>query len=705
MAPSTSCHRRTPLSYSIYSNHRHAALLLCAFVVAALHPVVTAQYDTIDGHSCFRNLDGMMQSMFDLANKYPELASINDIGDSYLKSSNSINDDYDLPEGGFDIYAMNITASDSSHQSSAKGKMLIISGVHAREYAPPELAMRFAETLVDGYNVDADITWLLQHTEIHLIIYVNPDGRYVAENYPELMWRKNLNPNQGDGCSSNSTGVDLNRNYDFAWGNTDGASPDPCDNEYHGRSPHSEPETQAVVNYAQDLFPEEQRKDPADINVELGEDIMGIFVDIHASGGYVYFPWGFEDSRSPDDDALQALGRKLAHFNDYKLWAPGSSDFEYPAAGDGSDYMYGVMGVASFGLELGEDFYEDCNLFEDQVAPTNLPALLYASKISKKPFSLVKGPDIIDLVIVPGSEQDGDINVTVVASDSLMVKSHGGSATGDQGVAKVQLYLDVHPDDYNEGDMTWEMLPVEDNSEDPTFELEIIFPNGVSSGRHTLYAQAMDNDDYLGPVSSIFFDMERQETAAPSISPSSAPTHRPTGSPSQAPSVSPTTAEPSENPTTAPTSSPTSALSINPSKAPSNQPTTSPSGAPTTSNPTLQPTTNPTITPSSLPTYVPSTIPSNAPSEQPSTSPSNAPSTSDPSSQPTNAPTIKPSTEPSSSPTLTPAPTLTEQENSFDIDPATSPSTADNASDNASNAACPSVAVIVASALLLLCLA
>ena len=113
--------------------------------------------------------------------------------------------------------------------------MLIISGLHAREYAPPELAMRFAETLVDGYNVDADITWLLQHTEIHLIIYVNPDGRYVAENDRELFWRKSLNPTQGGGCSWNNTGVDLNRNYDFAWGDTNGSSSDPCDNEYHGK--------------------------------------------------------------------------------------------------------------------------------------------------------------------------------------------------------------------------------------------------------------------------------------------------------------------------------------------------------------------------------------------------------------------------------------------------------------------------------------
>jgi len=77
-----------------------------------------------------------------------------------------------------------------------------------------------------------------------------------------------------------------------------------------------------MVNYARALFPESQRKnDPeSEMDIPLGDDIMGMYVDIHAEGGYVYYPWGHEDLMSPDDDALQALGRKIASFNDYKLW-------------------------------------------------------------------------------------------------------------------------------------------------------------------------------------------------------------------------------------------------------------------------------------------------------------------------------------------------------------------------------------------------
>ena len=279
-------------------------------------------YETIQGRSCFRSLDGMIESMTDLAAKYPDLITMESIGKSYIKKySPSIDDygrnmDYDLPPG-YDIYAFNVTAANSARKSSEKGKMLITSGVHAREWAPPELNARFIETLVEGYNTNADITWILEHNEIHSILYVNPDGRAISEKYPSSYWRKNLNP---EGCGN---GVDLNRNLDFKWGDTNGASKDPCANDYHGSSPNSEPETQAVVDYAKKLFPEGQRKDDPEkeMNKPFGEDITGVYIDIHASGGFVYYPWGHVDSKSPDNEALEALGRKIHYWNHYRIWA------------------------------------------------------------------------------------------------------------------------------------------------------------------------------------------------------------------------------------------------------------------------------------------------------------------------------------------------------------------------------------------------
>jgi carboxypeptidase T len=186
------------------------------------------------------------------------------------------------------------------------------------------------------------------------------------------------------------------------------------------------------------------------------------------------------------------------------------------------DYMYGVLGVASFGLEIGEDWYEDCDLFERTIMPSVLPSLLYAVKIAKRPFYLVKEPDIIDLSVTP-TDDSNVMKITVVASDSQMADGH---STGEQGVAYVRLYLDVHPDDKEDGVVAFDMVPSSEDAQ--TFDLEMILPQGLASGQHTPFVQATDGDGYVGPVSSEFFDVETttSPTDAPTGSSSSSPTNQ-----------------------------------------------------------------------------------------------------------------------------------------------------------------------------------
>lgn len=487
-----------------------------------------SKYTTISGFSCFRNLQGMTDAMFDLAKKFSNLVSVTEIGKSYENRS---------------IYAMKITASSSQRKSNEKGKVLITAGVHPREYAPPELVMRYATTLVDNYDLDAEITWILEHTEIHIVLYVNPDGRVVAETNPSSYWRKNVNPGSNkDGCSKSSYGVDVNRNFGFMW-SRDGASSDPCDNTYYGTSAESETETQALVEYAKNLFPSEQRKkDPvADMNKPYGEDITGVYIDVHASGGYTYYPWGHKDKYCPDDESLQALGRKISSFNGYSLWAPGQPDFLYPASGDTSDFMYAVMGVASFGLEIGKDFYESCNLFEEEIVSSNLPALLYAAKVANQPFSMGKGPDILDLSVNSAGLSDGEIRVAAVASDNRLVniKGYPEFSTGDQSINEVEIYLDVHPDDFVGSNNSWSMKPVDKKFDSGEEDVEVVIStSGLPPGRHVLFAQAKDSNGYLGPVSSTFFVVEENQQNDGGTE-SNQPTSRPTSN-TQKPTQYPT---------------------------------------------------------------------------------------------------------------------------------------------------------------------
>eukprot|EP00986_Skeletonema_menzelii_P014467 scaffold9615_cov105-Skeletonema_menzelii.AAC.1 len=426
-------------------------------------------YEKIGGRECFRSYNGMMQSMMDLAAMYPHLMSVNTIGESYIKKygTSGINITkydvtYEVPPG-YDILAFNITASNSTRQSSDKGKMLIASRVHAREWATAELNARFIEALVQGYGIDADITSILERNEIHAILYANPDGTYIAEKYPRSMWRKNLNP---VGCGGSEGGVDINRNFDWMWGDTRGSSADPCKLTYHGPSANSEPETQALVDYAMKLFPEGQRKKKPEKQMDeaFGEEISGFYSDIHAFGKELYYPWGYADVKSPDDEAFQALGRKLHYFNQYKLWSGGQPHYRFPVTGVASDYMYSNMGVASMLYEIGTRFHQPCAEFEDEIVPKNLPSLIYSAKIAHKPFSLVKGPDVLEL---DARHVDGELRVSATASDGKMVnaiqntsaefKNSSDYPTGSQTIKAVYIYLDQHPDDWQEGDIRWDM--------------------------------------------------------------------------------------------------------------------------------------------------------------------------------------------------------------------------------------------------------
>jgi carboxypeptidase T len=238
----------------------------------------------------------------------------------------------------------------------------------------------------------------------------------------------------------------------------------------------------------------------------------------------VVYPWAYANSKSPDDEALQALGRKIQSFNDYELWAGSQPDFQYAASGVVSDYMYAALGVASFGFEIGDDFYQECAAFEDEIVPMNMPALLYAAKIAGAPYREVKGPDLLDFKIVE-SERKDKIVVSARASDGEMVNAIAIDGrfdefpTGDQSVAELRFYFD-------DGAKSWATV---NNPGDETVQVTID-SSGLTPGRHTLSVQATDSDGYKGPISSRFVSISQTQTISnpPTLSPTDQSTFLPT---------------------------------------------------------------------------------------------------------------------------------------------------------------------------------
>jgi murein tripeptide amidase MpaA len=228
-----------------------------------------------------------MDAMVARATSIPGLSiTKTDIGNSYLKTKKA--------STGYDIWVLKITGSASNGVPAAsKGVFFLMTGIHAREYAPPELASRWVESLINGYETDADITAMLNYTEIHLVLQSNPDGREVAETNPAAWRRKNVNPGSGR-CPKSSQGVDLNRNFPFRWGLSSGSSSSECSETYRGKNAASEPEVKAIIQYADSIFPVAQRKAKPTTQQAVAypeTTTKGVFLDIHSFGDVILTPW------------------------------------------------------------------------------------------------------------------------------------------------------------------------------------------------------------------------------------------------------------------------------------------------------------------------------------------------------------------------------------------------------------------------------
>jgi hypothetical protein len=466
--------------------------------VPEVDPVLTAelrqprvplpgQVAGIPGFPCYRTVEETFASAEAIVAAHPTLASWIDIGDSWEKQQ----------PGGLAGYDMMVLRLTNSAVPGPKPKLVSTSAIHAREYTTAELMTRFAEHLVAQYGVDPDVTWFLDHHEVHLILQANPDGRKLAELGDD--WRKNTDPS---GCGSSSLwGIDLNRNFPFLWGCCGGSSGSPCSETYRGQSPASEPETQAVRDYLLANFPD--YGDPWGTGLPIPPDASGIFIDVHSFGMRVMWPWGHTTTVAPNGTQMQTLGRKYAYFNNHN---PHQAIYLYTTDGTTRDFGYGTLGVPTFTFELGTAFFQGCSYFENTIVPTNTPALLYAARVARAPYMWPAGPDALGVATIPsGSVPSGQpliVNATV--DDTRYNNSNGVEPV--QAIAAAEVYVDVPP---------WmpsaSAIPL--SAVDGAFDETVEAVTGGfttlnwSLGRHTLFVRGRDAAGNWGPVSAVFVDV------------------------------------------------------------------------------------------------------------------------------------------------------------------------------------------------------
>lgn len=265
--------------------------------------------------------NAMKQKLENLVKQYPDIASLNDVGDTWEKSTGKSPDN--------DIWNLNISGKKTKDNKTA---VLFLGGMHARELAPPEIMVKLIEHLLSQYGKDPAITNLVDTTDINIIPMVNVDGRKVVEN-GDNWHRKN----------THGTGVDLNRNFDAYW-NYQGLDvpsswlndlKDPNGQAYSGTSPASEPETKALQNF-------------------MKTKKFNMVLDMHAYGEMFMWPVGYTKEPTPHNELFKNMYNNSFKKIGYKGGSPAT--LLYPTTGTTIDYPYVKHKIIGLGMEVGTSF-------------------------------------------------------------------------------------------------------------------------------------------------------------------------------------------------------------------------------------------------------------------------------------------------------------------------------------------------------------
>ena len=194
---------------------------------------------------------------------------------------------------------------------SAKEIIYIDGGHHGNEYLGTALAWLSAKWYINGWNDgNEEAIKVLQNSEIHILIMLNPDG-----NDFDTRW----NINQ----------VDLNRNYDHYW-NT-------CPTTQPGSSAFSESETLSNSIYMNTVVPD-----------------ADLYVTMHTGVWIMLYPWG-KWPEQPSDWELFHFIRDDVHENISDIPIQNANQGLYPNCGTSRDYGYGVMGFPTFTFETDDE--------------------------------------------------------------------------------------------------------------------------------------------------------------------------------------------------------------------------------------------------------------------------------------------------------------------------------------------------------------
>jgi hypothetical protein len=220
---------------------------------------------------------------------------------------------------GREIWAVKI--SDNPDIDEEEPEVLYDALHHCREPQGMMTLFYFMYYLLENYDSNPEAAYLINERELYFIPVMNPDGYTYNQSISPNgggMWRKNRR-NNGDG----TFGVDLNRNYGYAWGYDNiGSSDNTSSNTYRGTAPFSEPETQAYRDFVNSRH-------------------FKTNLSYHTYSNVLIYPFGYEENLlTPDSVLYKEYGALLTKDNRYEFGTVNQT-IGYVANGGTFDWMYG----------------------------------------------------------------------------------------------------------------------------------------------------------------------------------------------------------------------------------------------------------------------------------------------------------------------------------------------------------------------------
>ncbi|KAI0199755.1 zinc carboxypeptidase [Astrocystis sublimbata] len=185
-----------------------------------------------------------------------------------------------------------------SSKCNTKYHVYLNGAIHARERGSHDSILYFISDLLYAKKHGTGLTYgkksytnadVIEALSPGIVVtpLINPDG----VNYDQTTnscWRKNRNPASSNTRDADSVGIDLNRNFEFAWDlkkwapsvANDVASNSPSSEVYHGKAAFSEPETKSM-KYILDTYTK-----------------VRWFIDLHSYAGDVLYSWGSDTDQS-----------------------------------------------------------------------------------------------------------------------------------------------------------------------------------------------------------------------------------------------------------------------------------------------------------------------------------------------------------------------------------------------------------------------